>query len=56
MSETKRVPTWGEVHEVEAAIIRGVVPGHGGDLYYVQHEAHDLHCAVYCFTEFEVES
>jgi hypothetical protein len=37
-------------------IIRGVVPGHGGDLYYVEHEAHDLHYAVYRFTEFEVES
>jgi hypothetical protein len=37
-------------------IIRGVVGGHGGDLYYVEHEAHDLHYVVYCFTEFEVIS
>lgn len=35
-------------------IIRGVVGGHGGDLYYVEHDTHDLHYAVYCFTEFEV--
>jgi hypothetical protein len=37
-------------------IIRGVVGGHGGDLYYVEHEAHDLNYSVYCFTEFEVVS
>ena len=37
-------------------IVRGVAGGHGGDLYYVEHEADDLHYAVYCFTEFEVVS
>jgi len=34
--------------------VRGVVPGHGGDVYYVEHELHDLCYAAYCFTEFEV--
>lgn len=32
--------------------IRGVVPGHGGDVYYVAHHADNV--AVYCFTEFEL--
>jgi copper homeostasis protein CutC len=34
----------------------GVIRGHGGDLYYVQHETHDLNYAVHCFTEFEAIS
>ena len=31
--------------------IKGYVPGHGGDVYYVEHEPGDV--AVYCYTEFE---
>lgn len=33
--------------------VGGVVPGHGGDVYYVAHGAGD-DVAVYCFTEFEL--
>ena len=33
-------------------IIRGVVPGHGGDAYWVTHDYGDV--AVYCFREFEL--
>jgi hypothetical protein len=37
-------------------IIAGVVPGHGGDVYWVQHElkAEGEKTAAYCFTEFEL--
>lgn len=35
-------------------IIDEVVPGHGGDVYWVQHEGVADH-AVYCFSEFELE-
>ena len=33
--------------------IHGVVPGHGGDVYWIQH-AHTVLLAPYCFTEFEL--
>lgn len=37
-------------------IIRGVVPGHGGDVYWVRHEGiEDAAAAAYCFTEFELD-
>ena len=32
--------------------IAGVVPGHGSDVYWVQHEAGEP-LAPYCYTEFE---
>lgn len=32
--------------------IRGPVPGHGGDVYWVQHGIEPM-LAPYCFTEFE---
>lgn len=34
--------------------IIGYVPGHGGDVYWVQHGG-DTFPAAYCFTEFEIE-
>lgn len=37
----------------EEGIIVGVVPGHGGDVYWVHHEGAN-NDAPYCFTEFEV--
>jgi hypothetical protein len=33
-------------------VIRGVVGGHGGDVYWVHHEGSVL-LAPYCYTEFE---
>jgi len=38
------------MHEV----IGGWVPGHGGDVYWCQ-TREDGECAVYCFTEFELD-
>lgn len=35
-------------------IITGVVPGHGGDVYWVRHEGLE-NSAAYCFTEFELD-
>lgn len=32
--------------------IDGIVPGHGGDVYWVKHT--DMKVALYCFTEFEL--
>lgn len=32
--------------------IYGIVPGHGGDVYWVKHA--DTKVAPYCFTEFEL--
>lgn len=37
----------------DGGIIRGPVPGHGGDVYWVEH--YDGVVAVYCFTEFELD-
>lgn len=34
-------------------MVRGPVPGHGGDVYWVEH--YDGIVAVYCFTEFELD-
>jgi hypothetical protein len=34
-------------------IIRGWVPGHGGDVYWVEHKDETV-AAAYCFTEFEL--
>ena len=34
--------------------IRGTVPGHGGDVYWVEHEGSAL-LAPYCFTEFDLD-
>ena len=33
-------------------VIDGIVPGHGGDVYWVKHA--DTKRAPYCFTEFEL--
>jgi hypothetical protein len=30
------------------------VPGHGGDIYYVEHNRRDAFYAAYSYTEFEV--
>lgn len=32
-------------------IVKGFVPGHGGDVWWIEHEAGNI--AVYCFDEFE---
>lgn len=37
-------------------VIKGVVGGHGGDVYWVEHETGAEYPAAYCFTEFELES
>lgn len=34
--------------------IQGWVPGHGGDVYWVQHEGSN-EVGAYCFTEFELD-
>jgi len=38
----------------QPGVIKGWVPGHGGDVYWVQHDG-DGPAAAYCFTEFELE-
>jgi hypothetical protein len=35
-------------------VIRGVVPGHGGEVYCVEHNHRDEFYASYSYTEFEV--
>jgi hypothetical protein len=35
-------------------LIQGVVPGHGGDVYWVRHDGIE-DTAAYCFTEFELD-
>jgi hypothetical protein len=36
--------------------VMGVVPGHGGDVYWVNHgNGENPDVAVYCFTEFEFD-
>jgi len=49
------------MHHIEArkadrvGTIKGVVSGHGGDIYWVHHEGDPmLDPAVYCWTEFEL--
>ena len=38
-------------------VVLGPVPGHGGDVYWVDHgEEKNDDIAVYCFTEFELAS
>src|SRR5262249_12077501 len=34
-------------------LVVGIVPGHGGDVYWVRHHADGV-VAAYCFTEFEL--
>lgn len=36
-----------------SGLIKGVVGGHGGDVYWVQHDPSEM-LAPYCYTEFEV--
>lgn len=36
-------------------IITGVVPGHGGDVYWVRHETMGT-VAPYCYREFDLDS
>lgn len=35
-------------------MVRGPVPGHGGDVYWVVH--YDGFVSAYCFTEFELDA
>ena len=35
-------------------VVKGPVPGHGGDVYWVEH--YDGIVATYCFTEFELDA
>lgn len=37
-------------------VIKGIVGGHGGDVYWVEHEKGAEHPAAYCFTEFELDT
>jgi hypothetical protein len=37
----------------QKGVIAGIVPGHGGDVYWVEHEGSD-ETGAYCFTEFEL--
>lgn len=37
-----------------AGTIAGVVPGHGGDVYWIEYRHGG--CAPYCFDEFELEA